>query len=315
MLNAFIRHKDRLILMPQNEHQEHLADALWVDLVDPTPEERKLVAILYGSKLPDADEVDEIEASARFYLDQHGLHIHSLFLHEVDGHPHNTSVAFTLNPQRLFSIREREIPVFRLLRLRARRIRHVAIDPASIYIALQEIKVEALADTLEEVHQGLEEVSQMVLETKNRRLDEAIDELTRHEDVNGKVRLCLMDTQRDLTFLSRYGELANDPKNHVRELLRDISSLLPHNDFLFQKVTFLMSAAQGFIAMEQNQIIKIFSIAAVVFLPPTLVASIYGMNFQFMPELHWMWGYPLAIILMVMAGVTPYWYFKRQGWL
>jgi magnesium transporter len=315
MINAFVRHKDRLMVMPLEDHQTRLADALWVDLVDPSSEERERVAVLYGSKLPDADEVDEIEASARFYLDEHGLHIHSLFLHEVDGHPHNTSVAFTLSAQRLFSLREREIPVFRLLRLRARRIRDVAIDPASIYIALQEIKVEALADVLEEVHQGLEEVSRMVLETKDRRLDEAIDELTRHEDINGKVRLCLMDTQRDLTFLSRYGNLSNDHKKHVQELLRDISSLLPHNDFLFQKVTFLMSAAQGFIGMEQNQIIKIFSIAAVVFLPPTLVASIYGMNFHIMPELNWTLGYPLAIVLMIAAGITPYWYFKRQGWL
>ncbi len=315
MLNAFVRHKDRLVLMPTEDHQLHLDDALWVDLIDPSAEEREHVGILYGSKLPDADEVDEIEASARFYLDKHGLHIHSLFLHEVDGHPHNTSVAFTLSEKRLFSFREREIPVFRLLRLRARRIRDVAIDPTSIYLALQEIKVEALADVLEEVHQGLEEVSHMVLETKDRRLEEAIDELTRHEDVNGKVRLCLMDTQRDLTFLSRYGDLSSDRKKRVRELLRDISSLLPHNDFLFQKVTFLMSAAQGFIGMEQNQIIKIFSIAAVVFLPPTLVASIYGMNFVFMPELKWIFGYPLAILLMIVAGITPYWYFKRQGWL
>lgn len=305
----------KLILMPHDDQNYCLADAVWVDLIDPTEEEREKVAILYRQELPETDEVDEIEASARFYIDEDGLHIHSLFLHEVDGHPHNTSVAFTLSAKRIFSLREREIPVFRLLRMRARRMQNMDIDPAFIYIALQEIKVEALADALEYVHQGLEEVSHMVLETKDRRLEEAIDELTRHEDSNGKARLCLMDTQRDLTFLSRYGGLSQDNKEQVRELLRDISSLLPHNDFLFQKITFLMSAAQGFISMEQNQIIKIFSIAAVVFLPPTLIASIYGMNFNIMPELHWSFGYPLALTLMVIAGMAPYWYFKRKGWL
>lgn len=315
MLNAFVIRDQKLLFMSSDDQDLRLTEAVWVDLVDPTDEERERVAVLYRTELPETDEVDEIEASARFYLDEDGLHIHSLFLHEVEGHPHNTSVAFTISSQRLFSLREREIPVFRLLRMRARHIRDVVADPTSIYMALQEIKVEALADTLEYVHKGLENVSHMVLEPKDRCLEKAIDELTRHEDANGKARLCLMDTQRDLTLISRYGGLSPEHRDQVRDLLRDISSLLPHNDFLFEKVTFLMSAAQGFISMEQNQIIKIFSIASVVFLPPTLIASIYGMNFSFMPELNWTFGYPLALALMVMAGLAPYWYFKRQGWL
>lgn len=315
MLNAFVLRDHKLFFISHDDQSYNLTDAVWVDLVDPTEEERERVAVLYRQELPETDEVDEIEASARFYLNEDGLHIHSLFLHEVDGHPHNTSVAFTLSAKRLFSLREREIPVFRLLRMRARHMQNMDIDPVFIYIALQEIKIEALADNLEYIHQGLEEVSRMVLEAKDRRLEEAIDELTRHEDMNGKVRLCLMDTQRDLTFLSRYGGLSQEKREQVRELLRDIGSLLPHNDFLFQKVNFLMSAAQGFISMEQNQIIKIFSIAAVVFLPPTLIASIYGMNFQLMPELKWSLGYPIALTLMILAGIAPYWYFKRKGWL
>lgn len=315
MLNAFVLRDRKLVLISHDDQNYNLADAVWLDLVDPTEEERERVAVLYRQELPETDEVDEIEASARFYLNEDGLHIHSLFLHEVDSHPHNTSVAFTLSARRLFSLREREIPMFRLLRMRARHMQNLDIDPAFIYIALQEIKIEALADNLEGIHQGLEEVSRMVLEAKDRRLEGAIDELTRHEDVNGKVRLCLMDTQRDLTFLSRYGGLSQDNREQVRELLRDIGSLLPHNDFLFEKVTFLMSAAQGFISMEQNQIIKIFSIAAVVFLPPTLIASIYGMNFKSMPELDWSFGYPMALTLMILAGIAPYWYFKRKGWL
>ncbi|KOR31103.1 magnesium transporter CorA [Achromatium sp. WMS2] len=315
MLNAFMVREHRLVMMLPEDQNFNLKHAVWVDLVDPTDEERERVAVLYRRELPETEDVDEIEASARFFLNEDGMHIHSLFLHDVEGRPHNTSVAFTLSNQRLFSLRERQIPAFRLLRMRARHMVNTTIAPASIYIALQEIKVEDLADTLEEVHQGLEEVSRMVLETEDRRLEAAIDELTRHEDTNGKVRLCLMDTQRDLAFLTRYGDLSDEARHQVKDLLRDIASLLPHNDFLFQKVTFLMSAAQGFISMEQNQIIKIFSIAAVVFLPPTLVASIYGMNFRIIPELAWTFGYPFAIILMILAGITPYWYFKRRGWL
>jgi magnesium transporter len=158
-------------------------------------------------------------------------------------------------------------------------------------------------------------VGAQVLEDIDSDMEDALDALTRHEDTNGKVRLCLMDTQRALSFLLRRGRLNPEQSERARELVRDIESLLPHNSFVFDKINFLMDAAQGFINIEQNQVIKIFSIAAVVFLPPTLVASVYGMNFQHMPELDWLLGYPAALALMVLAGVAPYWYFKRKGWL
>ncbi len=135
------------------------------------------------------------------------------------------------------------------------------------------------------------------------------------EDIGWKVRLCLMDTQRALNFLVRKARLPGGQLEQAREILRDIESLLPHNESLFQKVNFLMQAAMGFINIEQNRIIKIFSVVSVVFLPPTLVASSYGMNFEFMPELKWSFGYPGAIIFMILAGLAPYLYFKRKNWL
>ncbi len=146
-------------------------------------------------------------------------------------------------------------------------------------------------------------------------LERAIDDLARHENANGKVRLCLMDTQHAANFLLRRGHLDPDHAARLREVLRDIDSLLPHNAFLFERVNFLLQAAQGFINIHQNQIIKIFSVMAVVLLPPTLIASIYGMNFRFMPELHWPWGYPLALLLMIASAVLPYRLFRRRGWL
>ncbi len=315
MLFAFVLDNGRLVPLAGDEPERQLEDALWIDLVDPTDDERARVEALYRQELPEAEEAEEIEASARSYEDESGLHVHGLFLHEVDGHPRNTSVVFTVSGDRLFSLREREIPAFRLLRMRARRESGVAVSAMSILLTLLEIKIEDLADTLEEVYTGLERVSSMVLEENDVELEESIDELARHEDINGKVRLCLMDAQRGLTFLLRRGRLDAANTEWVRELLRDIDSLLPHNSFLFEKVNFLMDAAQGFINIEQNQIIKIFSIAAVVFLPPTLVASVYGMNFDYMPELHWLVGYPWALLLMLASAIAPYWYFKRKGWL
>ena len=294
---------------------EALASAMWLDLVNPDADERQLVESLYSQPLPETEDVEEIEASARSYQDETGLHVHSLFLHKVDERHRNSSVAFTLTDNQLITLREREIPAFRLMRMRARRLHGLVEDPVTIVLSLFEIKIDDLADTLEEVYTQLENTSNQVLEDNDSPIEDALDELARQEDTNGKVRLCLMDTQRALSFLLRRGKMSADHAETARELLRDIDSLLPHNSFVFDKINFLMDAAQGFISIQQNKIIKIFSIAAVVFLPPTVIASIYGMNFNTMPELGWELGYPWALGLMFMSGVAPYVFFKVKGWL
>jgi len=295
--------------------REALASAMWLDLVNPDEDERQLVESLHSLPLPDTEDVEEIEASARSYQDEAGLHVHSLFLHKVDERHRNTSVAFTLTDTQLITLREREIPAFRLMRMRARRLHGLVEDPVAIVLSLFEIKIDDLADTLEEVYTQLENTSNLVLEDNDSPIEDALDELARQEDTNGKVRLCLMDTQRALSFLLRRGKLSADNAETARELLRDIDSLLPHNSFVFDKINFLMDATLGFISIQQSKIIKIFSIAAVVFLPPTVIASVYGMNFDSMPELGWQLGYPWALGLMVMSGVAPYLFFKVKGWL
>ena len=315
MLNALATEKGRLIPLAGERLQESLEDAIWVDLLDPEPDERDRVSRLYRQILPETEDVEEIEASARFYEDAGGLHIHSLFLQDIDGRPRNTSVAFTVTSDRLFTLREREVPAFRLLRMRARRHAGLADDAMSILLNLIQIKIDDLADTLEEVYTGLEKISALVLEDNDADMEDALDDLAVHEDISGKVRLCLMDTQRALTFLQRRGRLGPEHAQQVRELAHDIESLLPHNSFVFDKINFLMDAAQGFINIEQNQIIKIFSIAAVVFLPPTLIASIYGMNFAHMPELGQPWAYPAALVGMVLSAIAPYAFFRYKGWL
>jgi magnesium transporter len=313
MLNIYRRKEGRLV--PVDDGESIPDDAVWLDLIDPTEAEHASVAVMLRQKLPATEDVEEIEATARSYEDEAGLHVHTLFLHLVDGKPRNTSVAFTLAGELLVTLREREIPAFRLLRMRARHNPEVANDTVCTVLTLFETKIDDLADTLEDLYQGLEAVSANVLEESSSDLEDALDTLARSEDTSGKVRLCLMDAQRTLTFLLRHGRLAPGYADRTRELLRDIDSLLPHNSFVFEKINFLMDTAQGFINIEQNQIIKIFSIAAVVFLPPTLIASIYGMNFHYMPELEWAVGYPLALVLMVLSGFAPFWYFRRKGWL
>ncbi len=315
MINAYVIQEGMLQPLPTEEISESLHLPIWIDMTAPTEEERGLIEGMFEQHLPTSREVREIEASARVYEDEESLHIYSFFFQEEDHGATTRAVAFTLKDNRIITLHDHPMPLVRLLRRRARYERGLIQDPLSVLLALFELKIEHLADQLEATHLALETISQTVLAVEGRNLQAAIDSLTRQEDANGKVRLCLMDSQRALAFLLRRGKGDEASREWIREILHDIDSLLPHNAFLFEKVNFLMEAALGFINIEQSQIIKTFSIAAVVFLPPTLIASIYGMNFDIMPELHWWWGYPFAVFAMVVSGIAPYWYFKRKGWL
>ncbi|MEN5018677.1 magnesium/cobalt transporter CorA [Erwinia sp. Eh17-17] len=319
MLSAFKLDQNRLtrLELDESEARDELIGSVWVDLIEPEEAERDRVQNELGQSLATRPELEDIEASARFFEDEDGLHIHSFFFYEdADDHAGNSTVAFTIREGRLYTLRERELPAFRLYRMRARNQVLTDGNAYELLLDLFETKIEQLADEIENIYSDLEKLSRVIMEgQQGDAFDEALSTLAELEDIGWKVRLCLMDTQRALNFLVRKARLPGNQLEQAREILRDIESLLPHNESLFQKVNFLMQAAMGFINIEQNRIIKIFSVVSVVFLPPTLVASSYGMNFEFMPELKWSFGYPGAIGLMILAGLAPYAYFKRKNWL
>lgn len=316
MLSAFQLNNCRLSRLELDEGDK-LTSAVWVDLVEPEDEDRKQVQEELGQSLATRPELDDIEASARFFEDEDGLHIHSFFYYEdAEDRGGNATVAFTIRDGRLFTLRERDLPAFRLYRMRARNRAMIDGNAYELLLDLFETKIEQLADEIENIYSDLEALSRVIMEGHpGDGYDEALSTLAELEDIGWKVRLCLMDSQRALNFLVRKARLPGNQLEQAREVLRDIESLLPHNESLFQKVNFLMQAAMGFINIEQSRIIKIFSVVSVVFLPPTLVASSYGMNFAYMPELEWSFGYPAAIGLMVAAALAPYLYFKRRKWL
>ncbi|MDQ1212783.1 magnesium/cobalt transporter CorA [Pantoea anthophila] len=317
MLSAFKLDHSRLTRLELEDENDKLTTSVWVDLIEPEEGERDRVQCELGQSLATRPELEDIEASARFFEDEDGLHIHSFFFYEdADDHAGNSTVAFTIREGRLYTLRERELPAFRLYRMRARNQILIDGNAFELLLDLFETKIEQLADEIENIYSALEKLSRVIMEgQQGEEYDQALSRLAELEDIGWKVRLCLMDTQRALNFLVRKARLPGNQLEQAREILRDIESLLPHNESLFQKVNFLMQAAMGFINIEQNRIIKIFSVVSVVFLPPTLVASSYGMNFEFMPELRWSFGYPAAIGLMILAGLAPYLYFKRKNWL
>ena len=320
MINVFVLQNGRLnqVTIESREELESVAP-VWVDLTDPSEEERIWVKAKYNVILPGEDEVQDIEASARYYEAENGdLHLRTDFLlEEEDGPSRVITVAFILSGKILFSVHNDDLPVFRLVRMRARSRPGSIEDYMDVLLDLYATDAEYSADSLEGIYESLEEVSTRVLQKEFTDQDAAaaLNAIAHEEDLNGRIRRNMMDTRRAVSFLMRGRLLNSDQFEEARQILRDIESLDGHTSFLFDKVNFLMDATVGFININQNKIIKIFSVASVAFLPPTLIASVYGMNFAVLPELQWRFGYPFAIALMIGCGVAPLWYFRRRGWL
>jgi len=327
MFNIFTLVNGRLF-QEEIESLEELSKfhPIWVDLEAPTVEEKRWVKQYFGLSIPEDAMDEDIEESARFYEEDYGeLHIRSDFLIADDEQPRTVRVAFILNLVNealkskgvLFSIHDEDVPVFRLLRLRARRAPGLIEDAKEVLLKLFDADAEYSADTLEGIYDELEKVSKQVLagEVTDALAAEVLAAIAHHEDLNGRIRRNVMDTRRALSFMMRSRMLNAGQFEEARQIVRDIESLDNHTAFLFDKINFLMDATVGFINISQNKIIKIFSVASVALLPPTLIASIYGMNFKAMPELDWSWGYPFALALMLASVAAPFIFFRRKGWL
>jgi magnesium transporter len=327
MLNIFTLANGRLF-QEEIESLEELSkfQPIWVDLESPTLEEKRWIKQYYGLSIPADAMAEDIEESARFYEEDNGeLHIRSDFLVADHVEPRTVRVAFILNLVNddlkskgvLFSIHDEDVPVFRLLRMRARRAPGLIEDAKEVLLKLFDADAEYSADTLEGIYVDLEKVSTQVLagDVTDAMAGEVLGAIAHHEDLNGRIRRNMMDTRRALSFMMRSKMLNAEQFEDARQILRDIDSLDSHTAFLFDKINFLMDATVGFININQNKIIKIFSVASVALLPPTLIASVYGMNFKFMPELDWSLGYPYALGLMVASAVVPMLYFRKRGWL
>ncbi|KFZ36456.1 magnesium transporter [Shewanella mangrovi] len=315
MITAYIYQHQQLKIIELSPEDAIPEETLWLDLYRPDDQERDWLAKYSVEEVPDEEDINEIEASARFYQNSDGLHINSLFPQRVGQDVRGVNVSFNLRTNFLLTIREEDVGLIRLLRNYLRLGRIDVKTPQGLFLELFNLKVEYLSDLIEDVYTVLENVSQQVFESDE--LDDIFRMITLQEDSNGKIRLSLLDTQRSLRYMQKYyrRELLEEEMKDMREMLSDIESLMPHSQFIFDKLNFLLDAAMGFSGLQQNKIIKIFSVAAVVFLPPTLIASSYGMNFKHMPELDWFVGYPLAIVLMLASAAGTYLFFRRKGWL
>lgn len=291
-----------------------LGDPVWVDLLAPSPAERRAVIDRFGEVLPTGADAGEIEATSRYVEDEDAIQVQLNFLDHSVRPIRNMNVVFAWRGGPLLSLHDQDLVAAQLFRSRAEHQPELAGDGMCVFLGILESKVDHLADVLESTYGRLEQLSRRVLDQTEADLQADLVALAEVEDQNGKIRLNLMDTQRVLTSLHRSDKL--DQGDHrLDEVLRDVESLLSHTAFLLEEISFLSGTIIGLINIEQNQVVKVLSVVASVFLPPTLIASLYGMNFLHMPELSWPVGYPLAILLMVILGAAPYLYAKRRGWM
>ena len=311
-------------------------DTVWIDLVEPTHDEEVIVESSLNIDIPTRGELAEIEASSRLYQEDGAAFMTATLIRRGDDErPESSPVTFIIAGNKLITIRYHHPQAFPVYIKQAMKPQATAMTSWGILISIMEAVVDRAADHLERVSAIIDDTSKRVFDTsfvakktkkerrrrKPKNLEELLGMIGEEGDFNSKMRESLVSIGRMVAYMQAIidqTKLTKDMKENrarIKILQRDISSLTDHASFLSGKISFLLDAVLGMITIQQNGIIKIFSVAAVVFLPPTLVASLYGMNFVHMPELKWDYGYPMAIGMMILSAILPFLYFKQKGWL
>ena len=302
---------------------------LWIDLYYPTPDEEQCVEKLLGLQVPTREEMAEIEESARLYEERGALVMTAIVINGVaEGRPSRAQVTFVLTKTHLVSVRYADPLPFRTFETKCQRQPEVLTSSDRILVTLLESIVERAADVLEMVAADLNEVSTRLFiedwepgRRKANRVENQLQVLIKRLGRKNMIVSILRESLLSLSRLTPYvrqgaaGWITNGIAARLKQLDRDLRSLATYEAQLSSEIVYLHEATLGLINLDQNRIIKVFSIAAVLFLPPTLVGTIYGMNFDLMPELKWEHGYVFALSLMVLSSVVPYYWFKRRGWL
>jgi magnesium transporter len=325
MLNAYVPNGsclDRHVISPDGEVPQN---AIWLDLVNPAPGEDKVVERRLGIAVPTREEMQEIEVSSRLYTEHHARFMTATLMCNSDtAEPKTTPVTFILAGHKLVTVRYDEPRPFTMVGHRLSRTCPASATGETVLMDLLDAVIDREADLLERIGLEVDGVSRDIFDPHGEGPARAISyhamlkSIGSKGDLTSKVRESLVSIGRLLLFLANEAEgmrWSKDVRLQLVSMQRDVQSLSDHATYLSNKITFLLDALLGVVTLEQNNVIKIFSIAAVVLLPPTLVATVYGMNFKHMPELDWWYGYPLALSLMVISAVVPYFIFKWKKWL
>jgi magnesium transporter len=299
--------------------------AVWLDLHTPTAAENRLVEHALGIALPTREEMQEIEITSRLYVEDGARYMTATLMCNSDAEaPRTTPVTFILTGHRLVTVRYDEPKPFTIVAARLARFCPGTATGETVLMDLLDAIIDRSADILEKIGSDVDAISHTILESdgplsRGRDFKETLRSIGRRGDHTSKLRESLVSIGRLLLYIAAEADTmkkwAKDQRAALKGMQRDVQSLAEHATYQSQKISFLLDAMLGVVSLEQNNIIKIFSVAAGVFMPPTLIASVYGMNFKHMPELDFDFGYPVAIVAMVMAAVLPYYFFRWMKWL
>ncbi|MBX9804220.1 MAG: magnesium transporter [Alphaproteobacteria bacterium] len=322
MLNFYEAEDNLLKLVSYQSIKEGSAQPIWIDIFDPTEEEDDLIEELLGIDIPDPYEMSEIELSNRLYQSKDGIYVTGSFL---TSEQKTQAITFILTHKYIISIRYVEFSFFARYLNYNKRNGFKALHHTGVFLDLLEAAIGQIADYIEEIGHSIDESTQIIFrpEIPGKKQKFKVDfkriicQVGQNGDLISKTHESLMSCYRVLNFISESKriKLNAEDSRKLTILENDILPLNDHATFLSNKVNFLLDACLGMINIDQNNIIKMVSVAAIIFFPPTLIASIYGMNFHVMPELKWTYGYPFSLILILLAGLLPYIFFKHKDWI
>jgi magnesium transporter len=323
MLSVYVPRGSSLERAPVETGAPPPEAAVWIDLVSPSLMEDKQVESLLGIAVPTREEMQEIEVSSRLYVENGARYMTAtLMCHSDTAVPKTTAVTFILAGHRLVTVRYDDPRPFVIVEHKLGRMCPPKVSGENVLMDLLDAVIDRSADIQERIGAEVDQISHTIFEPETEAetpsYNEILKALGRKGDLTSKLRESLVSVGRVLLFLANEAESMKWPKDtrsQLQSMRRDVISLTDHASYLTNKITFLLDAMLGVVNLQQNNIIKIFSVAAVVLMPPTLIASIYGMNFKNMPELDWHYGYPIALAVMILAAVLPYVYFKWRKWL
>jgi len=315
MIKCFIKNENAIALIDtMSDLDGDVIDrVIWIDMLMPTHDEIIFIENTFGIKFPTKQETEEIEISSRYWEENDKIEINSYFLISSNQHSFNETVSFILYRGLLISIRYASLYTFEEFNRKVYATPQQFESGYDVFCNLLDIRIDADADIIEKLSRDIARIRKHVFTDYKNDDEEILEKISSFEDLNMQIRESLTDKQRILSSFLKSDKYKPSLKNDVTIMLKDIKSLVDYTDFNFQRLDYLQNVFVGLLSIQQNKVIKIFTIVNVIFLPPTLIASIYGMNFQIMPELNWEYGYGLSVVLMICSSILPIYIFKRKG--
>jgi len=314
MVNIFYIENDRIQLHQSTEGLTQIPKEkiIWIDLIQPSYDERIKTEELCDVTLQSRQEIEEIEVSSRYFETGEIIVNNSHFLIPYDNEFRREPVSFIIKNNILVSYRNAELRTFAEMYKRLE-LSNRTSDAFHTFLNILEIRIDLDADLIESIVKEIASISSTLMQ--NKLSEELLVQISKYQEDTMAIRENIVDKQRVLSSILKSDTFPPEMHNKVRIMLKDIGSLLDYTAFSFQRLDYLQNTVLGLINVEQNKIIKIFTVATVIFMPPTLIASIYGMNFHFIPEIKWEWGYPFAIIVMILSVSITLYLFKKKKWL